>query len=169
MSSPFSGCNIINFYATGIFFSINRPGVKAKVTITLLEALYQELIIAKSIWAINLVSLFISHSPIFNFGSVLNGNGHKIIKRTIKFPDEEFHAESFWQNIVKKDKIYSNYSRRLRIPINSNISRFKVEKLAPTGKNYHQLSLKEKVSDVKDKNSYIIIFNFPKLSCSTVL
>ena len=102
MSSPFSGCNIINFYATGIFFSINRPGVKAKVTITLLEALYQE-IIAKSIWTINLVSLFISHNPIFNFGSVLNGNGHKIIKKT-SFPMKNFMLNLFDKISLKKTK-----------------------------------------------------------------
>lgn len=82
---------------------------------------------------------------------------------------KNFMLNLFDKILLKKDKIYSSYSRRLRIPRNFKISPFKVEKLAAAEKNNHQLFLEEKVSDMRDKISYIIIFNFPKLFCSTVL
>lgn len=82
---------------------------------------------------------------------------------------KNFMLNFFDKISLKKVKIYSSYSRRLRIPRKFKISQFKVEKIAATEKNNNQLSLKEKVPDMRDKNSYIIIFNFPKLFCSTVL
>ena len=102
MSSPLFGKNTITFYIIRIFFSINRPGVRAKVTSTFLEALYQELIIVESIWVITLALLFISHNPVINFGPVLNSNAHKIKNKKTKTKIIMFLMKNFMLNLFDK-------------------------------------------------------------------
>ena len=102
MSSPFFVKNTINFYIIRNFFSINRPGVKAKVTTTFLETLHQELIIAESIWVIIFALLFISHSPVFNFGPVSIGNAHKIKNKKTKTKTIMFLMKNFMLNLFDK-------------------------------------------------------------------
>ena len=53
--------------------------------------------------------------------------------------------------------------RRFQTPRNFKIDPFKAQKVAPTEKNNYRLSSKETVSELRDKNSYFIIFNFPTL------
>ena len=108
MSSLLFGKNTITFYIIRIFFSINRPGVRAKVTSTFLEALYQELIIVESIWVITLALLFISHNLVINFGPVLNSNAHKIKNKktkTIMFLMKNFMLNLFDKISLKKRQI----------------------------------------------------------------